>query len=116
MIALCTAFIFSSCGIHTANILNQNSNLTNVELNRKNFVVVQEVMGQSTAVYVLGIGGISNKNLINRAKSEMVRNANLVGTSRAIINVTMENHDIIVGPFYMKRTVTVSGHVIEFTD
>ena len=45
----------------------------------------------------------------------MLKNANLVGTSRAVINETVEAHSFL---FFIgtKYTVTVSADVIEFTE
>lgn len=110
------SFMAASCGMHMGYMNNHNNNLTNVELNRKNFVVVEHVTGQATATYVFGIGGIGKKDLVNKAKTDMIKNANLVGSSKAIINVTVEAHDVMVLPFYRKRTITASGHIVEFTE
>ena len=66
--------------------------------------------------YIFGIGGHSNKALIEKAKSKMLENANLIGGARAIINLTTESHISIIYPIYFKRTITVSGHIVEFTD
>ena len=45
----------------------------------------------------------------------MIENAKLEGTSKAIINVTFEENGLIF-ILYNKRTITVHGTVIEFTD
>ena len=44
----------------------------------------------------------------------MLKNANLLGTSRAVINETVEEHTLtfVIGTIY---TITVSADVIEFT-
>jgi len=43
----------------------------------------------------------------------MLAKANIVGTSRAIVNETVEIKRSIF-PFVSKYKVTVSGHVVEF--
>lgn len=112
---LIISVLVTSCGIQHAFVLNTTGNVTNVELNKKNFKVVGKVSGSSTANYIFGIGGINKKALIENAKSEMLLNANLEGAARAIVNVTIEE-DFRFYLVYFKRTVKVSGHVIEFTE
>lgn len=106
----------ASCGIHSAMVGNINNNTTNVELSENNFKVIEKVSGKSNATYVLGFGGLSNKALIEKAKSKMLEKANLIGGSKAIINLTTESHTSIVYPLFFKRTITVSGHIVEFTE
>lgn len=105
--------LVSSCGVQKHNSINTNQSSTTVELSRKNFKVIQKVTGSSTASYFIGFGGLHNKNLLELAKNEMYSNANLAGTSRAIINMTTEEHVSIVF-FTVTKTVFVSGYVIEF--
>ena len=104
----------SSCGIGHAYVLNQNQNTTQVELSADNFTVVGQVSGSSEVEYVLFFGGIKKRNLYQDAYSGMMEKAELVGKSRAITNITTEEHLGGVPPFYTKRTITVSAHVIEF--
>ena len=115
-IVFLTSILMTSCGIHSAMVRNINNNTTNVELSKKNFKVIDRVSGKSTAIYVLGIGGLSNKALIEKAKTKMLENANLIGGAKAIINLTTESHISIVYYFFFQRTVTVSGHIVEFTE
>jgi hypothetical protein len=44
----------------------------------------------------------------------MIEKANMLGSSKAIVNVVTEEHFGGVAPFYIVRTVTVSANVIEF--
>ena len=111
-----TAFLFQGCGIHSTLVGNLNGNMTNVELTRKNFTVLERISGTSTATCIMGIGGLSNKALIEKAKADMLSRHNLTGGSKAIVNLTVEEHVSMVLFFYVKRTVTVSAHLIEFTD
>jgi hypothetical protein len=46
----------------------------------------------------------------------MLSRHDLTGGSMAIINLTVEDHVSSFLIFYVKRTVTVSAHLIEFTD
>ena len=113
-------FIFStflcSCGINSSIPLNSVNTSTVVELKENNFKVVAEVNGEASATYIFGIGGLSNRALINLAKKEMLTNADLVGKSRAITNVNYEIHHSLFIPFYYSKRVIASAHVVEFID
>jgi hypothetical protein len=109
-------FLAAGCGIHYVPSSNRTVNGTRVELTKGNFKVVKTVKGNSTATYVLGFGGISNKALIEKAKADMLENADMEGKARTIIDLVTEYHLTRVFPFYYQKTVTVSGTLIEFTD
>ena len=115
-VLLLTSILMTSCGVHTAMVSNTNNNTTSVELTKKNFKVIKKVSGTSTATYFLGIGGISNKALIERAKSQMLGQADIIGGAKAVINLTTESHITMVNPIFFQKTVTVSGHIVEFTE
>lgn len=105
----------TSCGFHNGLTKNYNAHNTEVQLNRKNFKVIKTLSASSTATYILGIGGIDKRALIANARAEMIKNAEMEGAAKAIINETVEIHvsNLIV---IAKYTVTVSGTVIEFTE
>jgi hypothetical protein len=86
-----------------------------VQLSGNNFKVIDKVMGTAEVTYILGIGGLDTRQLYQNAYSAMQDKANLTGSSKAIVNVITEEHLGGVPPFYYKRTITVSGYVIEFT-
>lgn len=104
----------SSCGINTALVLNHNQNATEVHLTENNFKVIDQINGSSETSYVLGIGGMNKKQLYENAYSTMMKKASLLNSSKAVINVTTEQHFSGFAPFYVKRTITVSCQVIEF--
>ncbi len=108
----------TSCGtgLHSGVFSNVNNNNTNVVLTKKNFKVIEKVSGKATATYVLGFGGGVNKALIAKAQAAMLENANLIGSSKALINMTTEVHKLQVNPFFARKTITVSAHIIEFTE
>ena len=107
--------LFTSCGMNSALILNHNQNNTQVQLASNNFKVLDKVMGTAEVTYICMIGGLDTRQLYQNAYSAMVDKANLTGGSKAIVNIVTEEHIGGVPPFYYKRTITVSGHVIEFT-
>jgi hypothetical protein len=103
----------TSCGVGAAYVFNHNQNATQVHLGSSNFNVVDKVKGSAEVSYVLIFGGMKKKSLYATAYSNMVEEANLTG-SRAIVNVVTEEHIGGVPPFFFTRTITVSGHVVEF--
>jgi hypothetical protein len=113
--AFCGAMLLHSCGVNQALVMNHNQNATQVQLSGNNFKVLDKVKGTADVPYILGIGGINRKHVFEQAYSSMMDNANLKNSSRAVINVVTEEHMGGVPPFYVLRTVTVSGNVIEFT-
>lgn len=105
----------SSCGIGTAHITNHNQNATQVHLGQNNFKVIDQVSGSSEASYILAIGGMNKRQLYENAYSAMMKKANLLNGSKAIINVMTEEHFSGFAPFFVRRTITVSAQVVEFT-
>lgn len=101
--------------MNSALILNHNQNNTQVQLASNNFKVIERVTGTSEVEYVLMIGGIDKRQLYENAYSAMLEKAKLPNSSRTVINVLTEEHVGGFPPFYYKRTITVSGYVIEFT-
>jgi len=110
-----TAFLFSGCAIHSGLTFNTNNHVTQVVLSKNNYVVIDSVRGEAEAMYVFGIGGFLKEALIAEAKADMLSKTNIIGGARAIINETVE---IKYSWFPIVRLfkVTVSGHVIEFTE
>ncbi len=107
--------LLSSCGIGTALVTNHNQNATEVHLSGNNFKVIDQVSGSSETSYVLAIGGIKKSQLYENAYSTMMKKANLLNGSKAIINVMAEEHVSGFAPFFVRRTITVSAQVVEFT-
>jgi PBP1b-binding outer membrane lipoprotein LpoB len=114
VLLLLTVFL-SSCGIGTALVTNHNQNATEVHLSGNNFKVIDQVSGSSETSYVLGIGGMDKRQLYENAYSTMMKKANLLNGSKAIINVMTEEHLSGFAPFFVRRTITVSAQVVEFT-
>ena len=114
-VLLLLAAFLSSCGIGTALVANQNQNATEVHLSENNFKVIDQVSGSSEATYVLAIGGMNKRQLYENAYSTMMKKANLLNGSKAIINVMTEEHVSGFAPFFVRRTITVSAQVVEFT-
>jgi hypothetical protein len=115
LVLLLLAASLASCGINTAFVANHNQNATEVQLRENNFTVIDQVSGSSEATYVFAIGGMSKRQLYENAYSSMMKKANLLHGSKAIVNVMTEQHVSGFAPFYVRRTITVSAQVVEFT-
>ncbi len=115
-ISFISIYLLSGCGLNSG-LMNQfsvNGANTNVILQENNFKVVGTVSGEAKDTYVFGFGGLTT-DLVARAKQQMIKNAELDGTSRAIINVTLEEHHALF-VILVEKTIIVHGTVIEFTD
>ena len=105
------ALLFAGCAIHGGYL--GHSIITTVELSQNNFKVVDRVSGSAYANKILGFG-ISNEKLYNDAFSQMVKNADLKGGAKALVNVAT---DVQFSKYVLwsRKTVTVSADVVEFT-
>ncbi|WP_375585232.1 DUF6567 family protein [Cyclobacterium xiamenense] len=112
---LALLFGLGSCGVNQAWILNQNQNNTQVNLGSNNFQVLGQVKGAAEVDYILIFGGKNRRSLFNEAYSAMIEEADLTSGSRTLTNILTEEHIGGIPPFYYKRTITVSGTVVEFT-
>ena len=114
-VLLLLAAFLNSCGISTALVTNHNQNATEVHLTGNNFKVIDQVSGSSEDSYIMAIGGMKKRQLYENAYSAMMKKANLLNGSKAIINVMTEEHVSGFAPFFIRRTITVSAQVVEFT-
>ena len=105
----------SSCALHYGLTANLNNSTTNVVLQTNNYKIIKKVEGTATGTRILCLFGGFQRPLVEKARNEMLKSANLIGKSRAVINETIEENNkffLLVG----FKTVTVSAYVIEFTD
>jgi hypothetical protein len=114
-LALLLLPLLHGCGINQALVLNQNLNSTQVHLGEANFRTVGKVMATDSVTYVLLFGGMKKKRMYEHVYATMLEKAELGAGPRAVVNVVTEEHAGGFFPIYFKRTITVSGHVIEFT-
>ena len=112
-----TLFGATSCStLYNKGTSNLNQNLTNVVLQSGDYKIVDKVKGEAQAKYILVFGGNRSKALIEEARAEMLQNANLIGSSKAVINETVEYSVETVLGFVNTVKVTVTGYVVEFTE
>lgn len=108
------AFILTGCGFGNQLTTNHNVHNTEVQLSKNNFKVLKTVTATESATYYFGFGGLTKKALLANARAKVVQDAGLEGSSKALINETVEIH---LGSMFIvtKITITVSAQVIEFT-
>ncbi|MBR6750088.1 MAG: hypothetical protein IKM10_06330 [Bacteroidaceae bacterium] len=110
--AVIMTVMLSGCGFTQHATSNENQTQTSVVLSQANYKVIGTVSGESSQLYVLGIGGLSKKSLEQAAVSDMYNNANLTG-SQAIINSNV----FYRAQFYLlwsKTKAIATGTIIEF--
>ena len=105
------AFLFTSCA---ATFMGSTSNGTSVNLEQNNFEVLSTVSGSATATYVFGFGGNKKDGLISEARAVMLRNADLVGGSKAIANEIVDTKTQLIFGIITKYTVTLTANIVEF--
>lgn len=104
-----TVFISSCASFHSGNMLSSTA------LNSANFTYVkQNIYGEATVTYFLGIGGLGKTALVASAKKQMLTNFPL-NSNQALANVTVNfasSYFIVL----LFRTVkcTVTADVVEF--
>jgi hypothetical protein len=116
VILLACVVLFNSCGLNMGFLTDKTRSITHVELTKKNFKVLDRVSGTSSATYILGFGGMKNKDLTEMAMTDLLSKANLNGGAKALANTTIDVHKGGLPLFYSKITVKISAHVIEFTE
>lgn len=114
MLSVIATLALSSCGFTQHSTTNVNQSQTTVILSKKNYRIVKTVTGESSQLYVFGIGGLSKKSLQESAMSQMYKNAELKD-SQAIININIfyESEHFVVAN---KINAIASGTVIEFIE
>ena len=115
MMAIALGLLVSSCGVTQQATQNINELQTQVVLTEANYKVVGTATADLTQKYVFGLGGISKKALGQSAMSAMMKNADLQGGARAIINANVEYDVVTYLGVYTKVTATATGTIIEFT-
>lgn len=92
------ALMLTSCAFNTTSYQNVDEVNTVVDLSNADYEIIGTVEGTSKQTYVFGIGGLSKKSLIENAKSDMYRNANLQANEAIIYPSTttsFENYLIV---------------------
>lgn len=110
------AIVLVGCGRSAYPVKSVNLSQTEVVLARKNFRVIGNATGSSSAGYVLGvIGGLSQKAAKENAISNMFKNARLTG-AQTIVNINVKSPNTAYFFFYSKKSYTATGVIIEYIE
>jgi len=84
-------------------------------LSSANFDYVQKgVSGSSSAVYILGIGGMAKQKMADEARVDMLK-AHPLKANQALANVAVDyKNTLILGTLYRRLTVNVTADIVEF--
>lgn len=98
---------FNSCAtFHTG------SYVSSVSLSEPNYIYIKKASGSSSVTYFLGLGGSGKSTMIEHAKEDLYRNANLKD-NQEIANVTISETFSTVILFSSKR-IEIHADVIEW--
>ena len=83
-------------------------------LGSNNFSYVQmNMQGTSTATYIMGIGGLAKKTLVNEAKQEMLK-SNPLQSNQTLANLTVNWKSSYYLGIVVITKCTVTADVVEF--
>ncbi len=88
--------MLTSCNFNTTSYSNVDAVNTVVDLSNADYEILKTVEGFSKQTYVFGIGGLSQKSLVENAKADMYKNADL------------KNNEAII---YPSTTTSVSNYL-----
>lgn len=112
---LFTSVLLTSCGVSRQASSNLNVAQTQVVLSKNNYRVIGTVSGKSTQGYFVCFGGLSTKSCEQSAVNDMYNNADLLGSSRAVINTSVV-YKLKSYLVYNEVTCIATGTLIEFID
>ncbi len=106
----------TSCGFSREAACNNNLVQTEVVLQKSNYKVIGTISAESEQTYVFGFGGLSKKSLGQSAMADLYKQADMLGKSRAVINVSVSYKNAYYTPIVIKSKAIATGTVIEFND
>lgn len=108
MLVTAAVFLSGCAAVHNGYMQGSGS------LDKNNFTYVKmNAQGKSTATYIVGIGGMNKKNLVNEAKQDLLTQ-NPLKENQALVNVTVNYTTASYLGIYTTRTCTVSGDIVEY--
>jgi hypothetical protein len=102
-------FITSCAAVHSGYMSNSAA------LSSANFSYVkQNIKGEATATYVLGIGGLAKETLVDNAKQQML-SSNPLKSNQTFANLTVNfKSSMYFGLLFRTVKCTVTADVVEF--
>lgn len=108
----CGAMMLTSCAVNTTSYQNVDEVNTVVDLSNVDYEIIGTVEGKSKQTYVFGIGGLSKKSMVENAKADMYKNANLQANEAIIYPTTTTSVQSYVVVDIV--TATATGYKVKF--
>ena len=81
---------------------------------QSNFKIVAEnISGQASRIYVLGIGGFNKLGIVEEAKINLLENYPLK-ENQTLANMTVNRQDMFIAFLFIKTTYIVTADIVEF--
>ncbi|MFY8213313.1 MAG: DUF6567 family protein [Flavobacterium sp.] len=109
LVIVVLTFLTSCAGYHSGYMSDSAA------LSSANFSYIsQNIQGESQATYVIGIGGLNKKTLVDTAKKQMLEASPLKG-NQALVNLTVNfKSSYYLGFLVMTQKCIVTADVVEF--
>ena len=101
------------CSYHQGQF--QPSAVTEVHLEKANYVVIDHIEASASATYLLSMN-FNYQSLFDDALKSLMEKAAMKGKPRALVNLTEDKKFEGIWPLVFTKTIYVSANVIEFKD
>ncbi|WP_291101585.1 MULTISPECIES: DUF6567 family protein [unclassified Flavobacterium] len=108
-IALIITVFISSCGATHSGYMTNSAALSSANFS----YLKQNINGEATATYVLGIGGLAKETLVDNAKQKMLEN-NPLKSNQTFANLTVNFKSSYYLGLFGKVKCTVTADIVEF--
>ncbi len=109
IIAVIIAVLVSSCSATHSGYMANSAALSSANFS----YLKQNINGQATATYVLGIGGLAKATLVDNAKQRMLEN-NPLKSNQTFANLTVNFKNSYYLGLFAKVKCTVTADIVEF--
>ncbi len=108
ILLLLLPILFASCAIHSGMMTG------NASLGDNNFEMIGVAVGQARASYVFGIGGLSQRAIVLRAKRNLYSSFPLKkGQAYANVSVDFRLLNLLV---FMRNTCTITADIVDYSN
>ena len=108
-LAVLVTLLLASCSAGHSGYMASSANLSSANFS----YLKQNVKGESTATYILGIGGLAKETLVNDAKLNLLAQSPLKN-NQALSNLTVNFKSSFYLGIFSTVTCTVTADVVEF--
>lgn len=107
--AMSIAILISSCTAFHSGTMSNSAALSSANFSYVN----QNIKGEATAAYLLGLGGLGKETLVNNAKQKMLASTPLK-SNQTLANLTVNFKSSYYLGIYWTVKCTVTADVVEF--